>query len=275
MAVILALSSQVARGHVGLSAIVPVLHALGHEVVALPTVLLSNHPGHAHVAGTRIAPDVLERMLDTLDKSGWLAGIDAVLTGYLPSVEHVKIAARAVSVVSGYNPTAIYVCDPVLGDDPKGLYIAQDAAKSILAELLPLADGATPNRFELEWLSGQEVRDVAGAVTAGRSLGPPAVFATSIPAAQRERILNLRVSANSCLSTHVEHRTHVPHGTGDMMSALVLAYMLAGEQEDAQLARAIGALEVVIAASEARDELALVTSRREWLRAHPMPVERL
>ena len=46
MARILAISSQVVRGHVGLSAIVPALQRLGHEVLPIPTIILSNHPGH-------------------------------------------------------------------------------------------------------------------------------------------------------------------------------------------------------------------------------------
>lgn len=273
MAVVLAISSQVARGHVGLSAIVPALQTLGHEVVALPTVLLSSHPGHAHVAGTRIAPDTLQRMLEALGSSGWLAGIDAVLTGYLPSTEHVRVAAAAVQAVRGGNPLATYVCDPVLGDDPKGLYIAQDAAKAIREQLLPLADCATPNRFELEWLTGIEVTGVPAALTAARALGPPAVLATSIPAASADRLANVRVSSTSRLAAFVEHRTHVPHGTGDMMSALILAHMLSGETEEAQLGLAAGAIEAAIVASEGRDELALVASRREWRKPRPVRVE--
>ena len=99
MARIMVISSQVARGHVGLSAIVPACQALGHEVIALPTILLSNHPGHPHASGERIAPAALERMLDALDANSWLSDIDAVLTGYLPSAEHVQFAVEAVTRV--------------------------------------------------------------------------------------------------------------------------------------------------------------------------------
>ena len=81
MATILAISSQVASGHVGLAAIVPALQRLGHDVIALPTVLLSNHPGQQKSAGTRIDPVVLDGILDMLDSNGRLEAIDAVLTG--------------------------------------------------------------------------------------------------------------------------------------------------------------------------------------------------
>jgi pyridoxine kinase len=86
----LVISSQVAHGHVGLSAIVPALQAMGHEVIALPTILLSNHPGHAKVAGFKVEPSVLGQMLDALEANGRLKRVDAVLTGYLPTVDHVR-----------------------------------------------------------------------------------------------------------------------------------------------------------------------------------------
>ena len=54
MARVLALSSYVAFGSVGLAATVPALHWLGHEVIALPTVVLSNHPGYPRFAGESI-----------------------------------------------------------------------------------------------------------------------------------------------------------------------------------------------------------------------------
>jgi pyridoxine kinase len=131
MGTILAISSQVARGHVGLAAAVPALHALGHEVIALPTVLLSNHPGHGAVAGQRIDPVLLGQMLATLDAHGWLARVDAVLSGYLPTPGHVAVVEDAIARVRARNPAAAYFCDPVLGDDPKGLYIAEDAARAL------------------------------------------------------------------------------------------------------------------------------------------------
>jgi pyridoxine kinase len=50
MAKVLAISSHVVRGHVGLAATVPALQYLGHEVWALPTVLLSSRPGLGRLA---------------------------------------------------------------------------------------------------------------------------------------------------------------------------------------------------------------------------------
>lgn len=147
MARVLVISSQVARGSVGLNAVLPALAAYGHEAIALPTVLLSNHPGHGRFAGERIDPTMLGRMVDALDANGWLDEVAAVLTGYLPSAAHVGFAAKALAMVQARNPAARLFCDPVLGDDPKGLYIAEEAAHALRDALVPLAEFTFPNRF--------------------------------------------------------------------------------------------------------------------------------
>ena len=127
MATIIALSSAVAHGHVGLSAAVPVLQALGHEVTALPTIILSNHPGWPHVAGRQIAPEDLTAMIDALDRNGWLGAHTECLTGYLPTPEHVAVAASLIDRLRAGTGTVRVTVDPILGDHPKGLYVAEAA----------------------------------------------------------------------------------------------------------------------------------------------------
>ncbi len=39
------------------------------------------------------------------------------------------------------------VVDPVLGDDPKGLYVPEAVAAELREQLVPLADVVTPNAF--------------------------------------------------------------------------------------------------------------------------------
>ena len=70
MARVLAVSSMVVRGHVGNAAAVPVLQCLGHEVWSLPTVVLSNHPGHRRAAGVQMDAGKLDDMIEALGESG-------------------------------------------------------------------------------------------------------------------------------------------------------------------------------------------------------------
>lgn len=249
MARILAISSLVARGTVGLSIVVPALQAMGHEVIGLPTVLLSNHPGHAHVSGMRVDPRELTGMLDALDLNGWLRGMDGVLTGYLPSPGHVAFARETVMRTRAANPACVYLCDPVLGDDPKGLYIDEDAARAIRGQLIQYAHVLTPNRFEAGYLA-----DAAG----GYAVGPgPIHVTTSVPSDRPRELLNEMNVLGRKSVARVQFRPAAPHGTGDLFAALYLArYIRLRDAIDA-LGFATAGVDATLAVSAGLDWLSL------------------
>ncbi len=257
MARILVISSQVARGSVGLNALLPALAAYGHETIALPTILLSNHPGHGRFAGERIDPPLLARMLAALDANGWLAEVDAVVTGYLPSAAHVAFAASALATVCTRNPAAQLFCDPVLGDDPKGLYIAAEAAEALRDTLVPLADFTFPNRFELSWLSGRDVRSEDDARDAAHRLAPTWVVATSVPGPIGQ-LSTLAISAQGAWAASLAERARVPNGTGDLLAGLFTGAVRSGKAPEVALAESVAGVASVMTASAGRDELRLV-----------------
>jgi pyridoxine kinase len=275
LARVLAVSSQVAKGRVGLSAIVPALERLGHEVWALPTILLSNHPGYAHSAGTRIEAAALQRMVDALEQNGWLGEVDAVLTGYLPSVAHVAFAAEMVARLRAKRRALVYLCDPVIGDEPKGLYIDDDAAAAIRDALITRADIATPNRFELSYLSGREVRDLSLAAKAARALEIPSVLATSMPGGAESQRANLLVSRGGMFMSKVAVRRSVPQGSGDLTAALFLGCLLKGGTMGECLACTTAVVDAVLAASEGADELQLAPWAGSWDGIAPWGIESL
>lgn len=272
---VLAISSQVVRGHVGLSAMVPALQRLGHEVLAMPTVLLSNHPGHVRAAGTRIEVNTLASMLDVLDANGWLPGIDAVITGYMPSAAHVDFAVQAIERTRARNRNAKIVVDPVAGDDPRGLYIATDAADALRSRLVPLAGLLTPNRFELSWLAGTRVDDARSAAAAARSLGVVAVIATSIPTAEGT-IANVGVTRGGTDICRVPLAPKAPKGTGDLLTGLLVGHMLRGLSEAEAMSFAAGAVQAAIAASGSGGDLVLTgIGSNDWSTAAATALERL
>ena len=287
MATILTLSSEVASGHIGNAAARFVLQRLGHTVWSLPSVVLSNHPGHAAVAGTRLPPETLEAMLDALAANGWLGSVDAVMTGYLPSGPHVAVAVGMIARVRAGRPDAVVLVDPVLGDDPKGLYIEQAAAEAIRDTLIGTADIVTPNRFELSWLTGREVTGIASAIAAARLLSVRQVVATSIAGAGtgEPRAAGMlatvftkggtgRAGADSAGGAGdaphtflVPHREKVPHGTGDTLAALVLGHLLrenGAPDVAAATGRAVAGLDTIIAASLGRPDLDLTGTQKLW-----------
>jgi pyridoxine kinase len=262
MARILAISSHVAHGSVGLSAMVPLLQTLGHEVLTLPTTLLSNHRGHDHVGGSNVDPEILANVLDAIEKNGWLATVDALITGYLPTVRHVDLAIDAARRADA----RMTVVDPVLGDDPDGLYIDVAVAEAVRDRLLPLATLITPNRFELTWLTGKPVTSVAEAVLASSSIRSIDVVVTSVPVddATIANVTDDRMCA-------VSRREYVPHGTGDCFAALYLGHTLGGAYSSEALGRATAGVDVAIQASEGFDELQLASNLAEIVKVKRYP----
>ncbi|WP_425073141.1 bifunctional hydroxymethylpyrimidine kinase/phosphomethylpyrimidine kinase [Sagittula sp. S175] len=243
MARVLILSSFVACGHVGLSAGQPVLQALGHAVTGLPTILLSNHPGFSAVAGEHVPVPHLQRMLEALAGNGWLQRYDAVLTGYLPSAGHVQFAAGMIDRIRAFRPDTRIVVDPVLGDTPKGLYMPNEAAEAIRDRLMPLADVLTPNAFELDWLDG--------------AAGVSRVLVTSAEQGDQFGVFDTA----SQLFHRVERRQGVPHGVGDVFSALIAAGL--------PVPQALGHLQALIEASLGHAHLQIAEALTEWTRADP------
>ncbi len=243
---ILSISSQVAYGPVGNSAAVPAMQSMGHEVLSVPTVILSNHPGHGKPAALRMPAADLAAMLGALEGLGVLETCAAVLTGYFAANDQIHGVARMIRRMRATNPKLYVLVDPVIGDDDR-LYVPQPVAESIREELLPLADCASPNRFELEWLTGWRVSSIAEARAAAARLPVKEVLATSIPA-NAGKLATLAIADGECFEEVTALKKSVPHGTGDFLAGLYLAHRLAAEPQ-AALRRSIATLDRAIAIS--------------------------
>ena len=239
---ILSISSQVVWGPVGNSAAVPALQALGHEVLSLPTITLSNHPGHGQPAGFHTQSDDMARMLAALEKLGALDRLDAVMTGYFASAGQVEEVARLLARIE----VPFLLVDPVMGDHGR-LYVPVEVAEAIRDHLVPRATCLTPNGFELAWLSGSEVGDEPGAIAAARALGIREVLATSIPA-EGGRLATLLIAGDEVHNVTTPRLHGVPHGTGDFLSGLYLGQRLVHPPKQA-LAAAMKTLARAIALS--------------------------
>jgi pyridoxine kinase len=264
---VIVISSHVVRGTVGNRAAVFALEALGLPVWAVPTVILPWHPGHGRA--TRIVPPAEEfaALIDDLAAAPWLGEVGAVLSGYLGGPEQAGAVARLVGALKEKNPGALYLCDPVVGD-AGGLYVPEATARAVRELLLPLADIATPNRFELEWLAGETLPDNGAAARAAARLGPPTVLVTSAHAMIAGSIGNLLVTGRETLLA--EHRavTGAPQGTGDLLAALFLARWIEGRGPAKALQDATATVFEVLARAVKRgaDELMLETDAQSLVR---------
>lgn len=253
MARVLAISSHVTRGAVGLAATVPALQWLGHEVWTLPTILLASRPGLGRFVKHDLPARDLGAMLAALDADGCWPSLDAVFTGYFPSPQSVAVAAQAIARIKAANARAQVCVDPILGDAGK-LYVAQETAEAIRDQLLPLASVATPNLFELQWLAGASPADQNAIATAARALGPSTIAVTS--ALQTAGgVSTLLVTAGACAERAMPARPGIPNGAGDLFAGLLLGGLLNGHSAEAALDAGLQNLDRVLAASEGRPVL--------------------
>lgn len=266
---VIVISSHVVRGTVGNRAMVFALETLGHPVWAVPTIILPWHPGHG--PATRIVPPAKEfaAMLRDLEGAKWLGEVAAVLSGYLSDAGQAEAVASLVRKVKTLNPAALYLCDPVIGDKG-GLYVSDAVAAAQRDRLMPLADIATPNRHELEWMTGVNLETSDAVADAALDAGPPTMLVTSSPAMMARGTGNLLITADAAMLA--EHRVidNPPNGLGDLTAAVFLSRLLEGQEPQKALQTTTESVFEVLARTAKRgaDELTLETDAQSL--SHPM-----
>ncbi|MFC6446352.1 pyridoxal kinase PdxY [Shinella zoogloeoides] len=255
---VIVISSHVVRGTVGNRAAVFALETLGHPVWALPTVILPWHPGHGRATRVAISSDDFDAIIADLIRAPWRGEVKAVLSGYLGSAAQARSVARLVESLRADNPDLLYMCDPVCGDD-RGLYVPEETAVAIRDSLIPLASIATPNRFELAWLTGTAPETNAAIIDAALSLGPQRMLVTSALPMMAGSTGNLYLSGRSALLA--EHRMvpNPPNGTGDLLAAIFLSRLMENLDEERALSTATASVFEIVARTAKRgaDELTL------------------
>src|SRR5580704_12039650 len=112
---VISIQSQVAYGHVGNSAAVFPMQMHGIDVIAVPTVLLSNRPGYPTIRGRVLEAQLVRDLLLGIEERGTIESSSMILSGYLGSAEIAAVVADFVTRAKARNPKLTYCCDPVLG----------------------------------------------------------------------------------------------------------------------------------------------------------------
>jgi pyridoxine kinase len=267
MPTVLSIQSWVACGTVGNPAAVFTLQRLGIEAWSLNTVLFSNHTGHPGWTGRAVPADEIRTLFDGIAALGRLPRLAAVLSGYIGTVETGPVVLDIVDRVKRANPRALYCCDPVMGDAATGWYTGPELREFFRARALPLADIVTPNRFELEWLSGRPVGTLAeagAAIAALRERGPRIVLVTSLDYAP-DRIAMVAGGPEGVWAVETPRLPIEATGCGDTVAALFLARLLRGDALPAALAATGASIYGIIAATlrAGGGELALAAAQDE------------
>jgi pyridoxine kinase len=284
---VLSIQSQVVYGHVGNAAAAFALQRQGVEVWPLPTAVLAHHAGYGSPPGRHLgSPQArppgrvseaaeITALVDGIAARGALRQCTGVLTGWVGTAANGEAALAAVAQVKAANPRALYLCDPVIGDEGKGMYVPPDVAAFFRDRAAPAADVLTPNRFELAWLSGQDVTDPDHVIMAAHRLlerGPRLVVCTSVPLPATPGLIGaLACSRDGAWLATTEELRHVPSGAGDLFAALLLAQLLKGRNPKKALAFAVAATFGVLRRSQGAGELHLVAAQDELVRPSTAP----
>lgn len=278
---VLSVQSHVTVGSVGNSAAVFALQRMGVETWGLPTVVLSNDNARAHVAGPSLSSADLRGIIAAMGDNGVLGCIDAVLSGYVTEATGAVVLETAARLKAA-DPSVLYCCDPVMGDDGTGFYVAPQVRRLLVERAVPACDVLTPNLFELCALTGAAPRRAGDVVAAARDLvhrGPGTVLVTSVRcqdlpaggvhmvAVQADRAVLVSTPA---LDAHFD-------GSGDLTAAVFLANLLAGRDLAEALGRTAASVHAVLSATTAlgRQELALVQAQDALVDAPAMATRQL
>jgi pyridoxine kinase len=239
---VLSIQSAVAYGHVGNSAAVFPLQRIGVEVVAVPTVNFSNHTGYGAWRGPLIPPADVADILLGVQERGVFPQIDAVLSGYQGGVGIGDVIVDAVRRVKVANPSALYACDPVMGNAKSGCFVAPEIPVLLRDRVVPVADIITPNQFELGFLTGTEPASIESTLASAdlaRAMGPSTVLVTSVERPDREEgtVEMLAVDGSGAWLVTTPYLPFKANGSGDVTAALFTAHYVATKDAAVSLER--------------------------------------
>jgi len=260
---IISIQSSVAYGHVGNSAAVFAAQRIGAEVWPVQTVQLSNHTGYPDWGGGALGAKHVADVLAGIEQRGAFHQADALLSGYVGETGLVTVIAEAVDRLKAANPSALFCCDPVLGNDAKGLFVPADVAAAIKHQLIGRADIVTPNRFELSWLTNCPIDSLDQARRAAAQLaarGPSKVITSSIPTDAGTGVLVY--DADDAWLIETPRLDVIANGAGDCFTAILLARMIAGAPIAEAAANAVSSVFGLLSRSDG-GELPIVAAQEE------------
>ena len=228
LATILLLGDITGRSRVALRMQTAVLEARGHEVLALPTALISNTLN----LGRHAQLDTTTYLLESLET--WEAlGIrcDLLSVGYITGLEQAQALA---GVMREMRARGVYVImDPILGDGGKRYNAVTDGQEAGMRLLAGEADLITPNLTEACLLTGTPFDEAAkggaaiDAMIERLSCGGRSVLVTGCYTAQGGRAV---CGAEGGARFDVPYEKIPGHhwGTGDLYSAEMTDALLGG-----------------------------------------------
>ncbi|GAU90878.1 hypothetical protein RvY_03236 [Ramazzottius varieornatus] len=248
---VLSIQSHVVSGYVGNRAAVFPLQLLGFDVDVINTVQFSNHTAYPVVGGTTLEASQLADIFAGLFANNLAETYTHLLTGFIPNQQLLQQVAVMAKKLKELNPSLVYVCDPVMGDEGQ-LYVAQEVLQVYKEEILPLVDIVTPNQFEMELLTGMKIGSEKEALQAMKLLYRKYKSDMTVVISSSQ-VSPGSLSAFGCDSeSSLPFTIQVPRidayftGAGDLFAALLLAWIARTKDVGLACQRSMSTLQAVL-----------------------------
>lgn len=223
-------------GQCSITVALPILSACGHETCILPTALLSTHTGGFGKPAVVHFNNVLEEMWRHWQENEIL--FDAILVGYLGSVEAVETAERIMDAL--LTPDGISIVDPAFADHGKRYSGLTEEYARAMERLCRKADIILPNVTEAAMFTGIPYREDMNEdyiTDLLNALNHPCVILTGTGYEPGLTGATIREGDKQFLYTHARVGKNC-HGTGDMFAACFTGALMQGKtkQESVKIA---------------------------------------
>ncbi|MDR1672007.1 MAG: pyridoxamine kinase [Bacteroidales bacterium] len=230
-------------GHVSLTAVIPILSAMGVQVCPLPTAILSAHTQYAGFSFLDLSKE-MPRFIDHWKQLDMR--FDAIYSGYLGSPSQADIVAALIDDFAGDGQ--LVVVDPVLGDNGKLYASLHYDMVAEMRKLIQKAVVVTPNLTELLLLLDKPYKNEVTAaemkayMRALSETGPDTVIVTSVPETVPERTTSVMAYSRSSNRFWKVSCAYLPAhypGTGDAFTSVITGSLMQGDSLPIALDRAV------------------------------------
>ena len=226
---VLAIHDLCSFGRCSLTAVVPVISAMGFQVCPLPTSLSSNNITYPTCYSSDVLPDT-RLFMEKWEEIG--CSYQAIYSGFLSDFQQIQIVREAISRFS--DEDTLVVIDPVMSFDDHPLPSYTPDMIENMRSLIRQATVITPTLMEACMLTGTPVvpsspslKDVLRLCHLLSSLGPRYIVITRIPASD---IKINSVSFDGLTHTYDECRIHRTRkcvdGLNDLFASVLTGALL-------------------------------------------------
>lgn len=215
-------------GRCSLTAVIPILSALGVQPCPFPTALLSCQTGYEKFSFLDLT-DAMSKIKRNWDEMGF--AFDGVYSGFLGSEEQINIVYN---FINERKPFFVLI-DPVMGDNGKIYKTYTRKMCEKMVELVKCADIVTPNLTEACILTGRDfirenvtndiLMDIAGAIS---ELGPSKVIITGIIKDGLVYNFSYDKVINNSFMVSSEFNGESYSGTGDVFASILCGMLIQG-----------------------------------------------